>query len=109
MRIPWLWAALLFAAMTARAQEGVKPQPPGFRLGDVATPLEYGATLAIDPQVTQFSGEVRITLRINRYAPLLWLNATGLTIDSAYFEQENRSLPVSVVPGGEDFVGFAAR
>ena len=111
MRIPGLWAAALLAAMAAHAQEGVKPQvqPPAFRLGEVATPLEYGATLAIDPKATEFSGEVRITMRINRYTPVLWLNATGLTIDSAYFEQENRSLPVSVVAGGDDFVGFAAR
>jgi len=109
MRIPWLWAATLVAAMAAHAQENAKPQPPAFRLGDAATPLEYGATLAIDPKATQFSGEVRITMRINRYTPVLWVNATGLTIDSASFEQENRSLPVSVVPGGDDFVGFAAR
>ena len=70
---------MLFAAMAAHAQDGVKP--PAFRLGDAATPLEYGATLAIDPKATQFSGEVRITMRINRYTPVLWLNATGLTID----------------------------
>src|SRR3954469_5804715 len=111
MRIPGLWAAALLAAMAAHAQEGVKPQvqPPAFRLGEVATPLEYGATLAIDPKATEFSGEVRITMRINRYTPVLWLNATGLTIDSAYFEQENRSLPVSVVVGGDDFVGLSGR
>src|SRR4051812_4888049 len=111
MRIPWSWAAALLAAMAAHAQEAVKPQvqPPAFRLGEVATPFEYGATLAIDPKATEFSGEVRITMRINRYTPVLWLNATGLTIDSAYFEQENRSLPVSVVAGGGGFVGFSAR
>src|SRR4051794_41902640 len=107
MRIPWLWAAGLLAAMAAHAQEAPAPQPPAFRLGEVATPLEYGATLAIDPKATEFSGEVRITMRINRYTPVLWLNATGLTIDSAYFEQENRSLPVSVVAGGGDLLGFA--
>src|SRR5690348_4190338 len=121
MRIPWLWSAALLAAMAAQGQDGVKPpqmqdgakppqmQPPAFRLGDAATPLEYGATLAIDPKASEFSGEVRISMRINRYTPVLWLNATGLTVDSASFEQETRSLPVSVVPGGDDFVGFAAR
>ena len=107
MRTPWLWAAAFATTLTAHAQDGVKP--PAFRLGDAATPLEYAATLAIDPRATQFTGEVRITLRLNRYTPILWLNATNLTIESAEFEQENRSLPVAVVPGGEDFVGFAAR
>src|SRR5256714_2324636 len=111
MRIPGLWAAV-FAAVAAHAQElktPSQPQPPAFRLGDAATPLEYAATLAIDPRAAQFSGEVRITMRINRATPVLWLNATNLTIDAAQFEQESRSIPVSVLPGGEDFVGFAAR
>src|ERR671925_552613 len=103
MRIPWLWA-VLFAAAVAHAQSPT-PQPPAFRLGDSATPLE----LALDPRAAEFSGEARIALRINRYTNVLWLNATNLTIESARFEQENRSLPVSVVPGGEDFVGLLAR
>src|SRR5438874_11060793 len=106
MRIPWLWA-LLSAAAAARAQEA--PQPPAFRLGDTATPLEYALELAIDPRAKEFSGEVRIAMRINRYSNVLWLNATKLTIESVRFEQENRSLPVALVPGGEDFVGIAAR
>src|SRR5919201_5169704 len=107
MRIPCLWAVLLAVAV-AHAQSPA-PQPPAFRLGDSATPLEYALELAIDPRAAEFSGEARIALRINRYTNVLWLNATNLTIESAEFEQENRSLPVAVVPGGEDFVGFAAR
>ena len=107
MRIPWLWA-VLFAAAMAHAQSAT-PQPPAFRLGDSATPLEYALSLAIDPRAAEFSGEARIALRINRYTNVLWLNATNLTIESARFEQENRTLPVSVVPGGEDFVGLLAR
>src|SRR5881394_2956771 len=104
MRIPGLWAVLFLAAAVAHAQDAT-PQPPAFRLGDTATPLE----LAIDPHAKEFSGEARIAMRINRYASVLWLNATGLTIESVRFEQENRTLPVSVVPGGEDFVGLVAR
>jgi alanyl aminopeptidase len=107
MRIPWLWA-LLVAATVAHAQDST-PQPPAFRLGDTATPLEYALELAIDPRAGEFSGEVRIAMRINRYSNLLWLNAAKLTIESVVFEQENRTLPVAVVPGGEDFVGLQAR
>ncbi|HET7364175.1 MAG TPA: M1 family metallopeptidase [Burkholderiales bacterium] len=107
MRITCLWAALV-AATLAHAQDA-KPQPPAFRLGDTATPLEYALELAIDPRATEFSGEARIAMRINRYTNVLWLNATKLTIESVRFEQENRTLPVAVVPGGEDFVGIVAR
>jgi len=57
MRIPGLWAVLFLAAAVAHAQDA-KPQPPAFRLGDVATPLEYSATLAIDPRQPQFAGEL---------------------------------------------------
>ncbi len=107
MRIPWPWAVLV-AATVAHAQDAT-PQPPAFRLGDTATPLEYTLQLAIDPRAAEFTGEVRIAMRINRYSNVLWLNATRLTIESVRFEQENRSLPVALVPGGEDFVGIAAR
>jgi alanyl aminopeptidase len=108
MRIPCLWAVLVLAAAVAHAQDAT-PQPPAFRLGDTATPLEYALELAIDPRATELTGEVRIAMRINRYSHVLWLNATNLTIESVRFEQENLTLPVSVVPGGEDFVGLAAR
>ena len=77
MRIPWLW--LIAATSVAQAA----PQPPTFRLGDTATPIEYSVTLAIDPREAKFSGEVRIAMRVNRAAPVLWLNATNLTIDAA--------------------------
>src|SRR5436190_3631107 len=104
MRTPIFLATLICAAAAHAA-----PQPPAFRLGDVATPLEYSATLAIDPRQPQFTGEVRIAIRVNRAAPVLWLNATNLTIESAEFQQGKRKIPVNVVPGGEDFVGFEAR
>ena len=97
MPIPWTWlAAVLAAASLAHAA----PQPPAFRLGDVATPLEYAALLAIDPREPSFSGEVRITLRVNRAAPVLWLNATNLTVDSAEVRQGTRKVPVNVLSGG---------
>src|SRR5438067_7828058 len=108
MRIPCLWAVLLLAAAVAHAQEAAR-EPPAFRLGDTATPLEYALELAIDPRAAEFSGEARIAMRINRYTNVLWLNASKLSIESVRFEQENRTLPVAVVPGGEDFVGLAAR
>jgi len=107
MRIPWLWAVLL-AVTAARAQDAT-PQPPAFRLGDTVTPLEYALELAIDPRASEFTGEVRIVVRLNRYTGVLWLNATKLAIESVRVEQENRTVPVAVVPGGDDFVGLAAR
>src|SRR5438067_2885231 len=110
MRIPWIGLAVVIeAALAATSTAHAAPQPPAFRLGDAATPIEYTVSLAIDPREPRFSGEVRIALRVNRAAPVLWLNATNLTIDSAEFQQGRRKMPMNVIAGGEDFVGFEAR
>src|SRR5256885_16895940 len=100
MHIPWLW--LIAAIPVAHAA----PQPPAFRLGDVATPIEYAATLAIDPRAARFSGEVRITLRFNRATPILWLNATNSSVASALFQQAKRTPPLTMWPGGDGFIGI---
>src|SRR6185312_9741812 len=81
---------------------------PGFRLCDTAAPSGESVRLAIDPNDTRFAGEIRIRLRFIRSTPILWLNATGLDIESARFEQGEKAVETRVVPGGEDFVGFAA-
>ena len=78
MRIPWTGLA---AALVVTSIAHAAPAPPAFRLGDAATPIEYTVSLAIDPREPRFSGEVRIALRVNRASPVLWLNATSLTID----------------------------
>src|SRR5439155_21899614 len=106
MRIPWTWLA---AALAVTSLADAAPQPPAFRLGDAATPIEYAVSLAIDPREPRFSGEVRIALRVNRASPVLWLNATSLAIDSAEFQQGRRKMPVNVIPGGAGFDGFEAR
>lgn len=109
MKTRLLLLAALLAVSAVQAAPQVATGAPAFRLGDAATPLEYNATLAIDPRQPQFAGEVRIAIRVNRAAPVLWLNATNLTMESAEFEQGKRKIPVNVVAGGEDFVGFEAR
>ena len=43
-----------------------------------------------------------------RRPSLVWLNATELTIDGAEVRAGGASQPARVVPGGEDYVGFAA-
>ena len=97
-------AFLVLLSITALC--GAAPRPPAFRLGDAAAPTAYSARLAVDPKAERFRGEVRIQMRVARAAPILWLNATGLTIESVDVRQGGRKLAVKVVPGGEDFVGL---
>jgi cytosol alanyl aminopeptidase len=98
--------ASVLAALVGWAEAAETPQPPQLRLGDAATPVSYEASLAIDPKETSFSGTIRIELRFNRAVPVLWLNASALTVEAAEIEQGARKIPVKVIPGGEDFVGF---
>jgi len=106
MRPTSLFALLLAASTLACAADGLSP--PTFRLGDVATPKSYEIRVAASPREEGFAGEVRINLTFNRASPVLWLNAKDLVIDSARFAQGGREIEAKVLPGGEDFVGFAA-
>ncbi len=101
------FAAAILATLAFFAEAAETVQPPQLRLGDAATPISYEAHLAIDPKETSYSGAIRIELRFNRAVPVLWLNASALTIEAAEIEQGNRKSTIRVVPGGEDFVGFA--
>src|SRR5438477_12177954 len=82
--------------------------PPRFRLDDRAVPLAYAWRVAIDPAQPRFEGEVRITMKLSRATPVLWLNATRLDIDAVEFRQGERVFIARTLPGGEDFVGLAA-
>src|SRR3954471_10298127 len=101
-----LLACLLLGASLAHAAEPLSP--PTFRLGDLAAPKRYEARLTASPREDRFDGEIRITVELGRASPIVWLNATGLTIDSARITQGAREVGVKVVEGGEDFVGLAS-
>jgi alanyl aminopeptidase len=105
-----VWAGLLTLAISAAAVVHADDTrtPPTLRLGDGATPLGYEATLAIDPQAETFTGEIRMRFRVNRALPVVWMNATRLTIESTDFRQGDRAVAVEVLPGGAEFVGFAS-
>ena len=98
----------LFVSGLALAEEPART-PPAFRLGDAATPLGYEVHVAIDPRQSTFSGEIRIDFRVNRSTPVLWLNATRLSIESVQIRQGERAITADVVEGGEDFVGLRAK
>ena len=87
------------------AQAGAQ-SPPDFRLPRTAAPISYELRLAIDPRAERFEGEARIALRFDSATPILWLNATALEVESAELEQAGTQVPLRVIPGGEDFVGF---
>ena len=82
--------------------------PPRFRLDERAVPLAYAWRLVVDPGEPRFEAEVRITMRVQRETPVVWMNATRIDIDTAEFRQGERAIAVKTLAGGEDFVGFEA-
>ncbi|MGZ5088493.1 MAG: M1 family aminopeptidase [Usitatibacter sp.] len=101
--------AIAILCCTTIPAAAADPTPPALRLGDAAAPVSYEAHLAIDPRQDAFSADIRIAVTFNRAAPVLWLNASALTVESAEVEQAGRTVAVTAIPGGEDFVGLVPR
>ena len=100
-------AALLLAATAAWAQDA--PRPPGYRLGDAATPTAYEIRLAIDPKQAAFTGEARVAFRLKDAAPVVWMHASRLAIESAEVTQGERKVDVEVLTHGDDYLALKAK
>ncbi len=95
--------ALLFTAVSSPAAA-----PPRLRLSEVqkVQPLSYRAELNLDPAKTDFTGTIHIRLSVAQPLSTLWLNASKISVQSASLEAGGKSLPATVVTGGDDFLGF---
>jgi aminopeptidase N len=94
-------------SQAAGAQPAALPEPPKLRLPGNVSPLRYAAELTLVPAQEKFTGAIAIDLEIKEPTALLWLNASDLTIGSATLTVNGERSAARVVPGGEDFVGFA--
>ncbi len=95
------------AARTADAASQI-PAPPALRLPAGARPVRYSLDLTLSPESETFSGQADIELEMASPLPLLWLNATDLEITKASLSGGEKTLPLRVVPGNDDFIGLAA-
>jgi len=98
------------AAPTAPAPAGAlaaSSAPPGIRLPATAAPVRYRATLTVVPGDATLKGEIDIDLDLREPTSLLWLNATDITVESAWIEVGGKRIAARAVPGGADHVGFA--
>ena len=99
-------AVCALALFTLAANEPT-PSPPKLRLPAGVRPTHYALDLRIVPSEPGYSGTVAIDLAVDAPTALVWLNATELTIDGAEVRAGGATQAARVVPGGEDFVGFA--
>jgi alanyl aminopeptidase len=109
---PVLTALLLFiapggSAATASPPPEDAPSPPALRLPPGAHPTRYALDLTLSPESDDFHGTVDIDLVLESPLRALWLNATGLDVEQATLDIGGRKVRPRVVPGGDDFVGFA--
>lgn len=84
------------------AAPAADPPPPPLRLPGDVRPVRYALELTIAPERERATGRVAIEAEVVRPARVVWLNATGLSIDRAALAGR----PARVIPGGEDFVGL---
>jgi alanyl aminopeptidase len=99
--------ALLFVALGVRAFADNGAEPPKFRLPDTASPVRYTIDLTILPGEPTFHGAADIELTLQQTTPVLWLSGMGLSVESATLRIAGSSRTAKVLPGGENFVGFA--
>ncbi len=98
----------VLAVLALLAPPGGDPQaPPALRLPGTARPVKQAVELTVDPGLETYSGTVEVDLEVGEPTSVLWLNATGLKVTSASLGAPDRMLPARVLPGGDDFVGFA--
>src|SRR6266545_6067451 len=79
--------------------------PPTLRLPDHIRPLRYSVDLTLHPDADSFTGRIDIDLDIRAPAPVVWLHAVDLTVDSASFHVD-RDVPARIVTGGPRLVGL---
>ena len=82
-------ATWLLLAVCAAAAPGT---PPPFSLNDDAVPRKYSIELTIDPNRDSFDGVARIEVDLLKRMPVIWLNATGLTISDVTVQTALRTL-----------------
>jgi len=101
-------ALVLLACLAGPGLAESSPSPPQLRLGDAVQPSRYAVDLTVVPNRDTFQGIVDIDIDIRTPSQLIWLNATRLTIQEAIFQPATRAAEhPRIVPGGEQFIGFA--
>ncbi|MCC7154942.1 MAG: M1 family metallopeptidase [Bryobacterales bacterium] len=99
------FAPLVLFSLVAAQSTG--PVPPALRLPSGVTPASYAIRLRLDPNQADYNGTVTIHLNVQNPAPVIWVNATSLTMDKAAANISGKDLAGQILKGNDDFAGFA--
>ena len=84
-----------------------EPAPPTLRLPAGAEPIRCAVDLTIRPDQTAFSGAIDIEARLSRPSAVIWLNASGLSVQEATYTPEGgQPIPAQAKPEGDDFLAL---
>ena len=102
---PLLICVCLFAWLRPAA---AAVEPPKLRLSEVQdiAPEWHHVELTLDPDKDQFSGAIRIQVKVNRPSPIIWLNANQDQHAGGLRDGGRQNLERHGVPGGDDFLGL---
>jgi alanyl aminopeptidase len=94
--------------VAAPAAAVAAPTPPDLRLPAGVRPVRYQATLELDPAAQDFGGVIAIDVSVDAATDLFWLNADGLTIESAEIEAAGARTPLVAWTAPRDFLALRA-
>jgi len=85
-------------------------QPPTLKLPDTVSPVSYRAELTLDPNKDDFSGFIRIKIKIFEPTQTIWLNGADISVADAVLDAGGQSFTAQAATSGTDFVSlnFAA-
>ena len=82
------------------------PAPPSLRLPDSVVPTRYRVELTLDPDKATFSGSIAIAVNVRQAVEVVWLNASGITIENASLQAGTKTFAAKSLAGGSDFIGL---
>jgi alanyl aminopeptidase len=83
-------------------------QPPQLRLAEVQkiSPERYRVELTLDPDKAEFTGYIRIQVKVDQPVQTIWLNANRITVREASVTAAGKTIAAKTLPGGDDFLGL---
>jgi aminopeptidase N len=87
---------------------GADSNAPELRLPSTIQPKKGRLELTIAPAQETFSGTATYELKITEATETVWVNATDLKIRHADLSQQGETIPLQIITGNQDVVGFRA-
>jgi alanyl aminopeptidase len=83
-------------------------QPPKLRLSEVQStaPERYRVDLTLDPDKAEFSGNIRIQVKVEQPSQTIWLNGYHITVQEASVTSGGKAIEAKPISGGDDFLGL---